>query len=1497
TLPDWLSGLSATEEPAEPAAAAEPAWFTLPEPSDDDAPASEDKLPDWLSGLSVTEEPVETNIADPTLALITYLPGDEDNSHPDDNTLASWLTDFAAAEQPDSEQTPTDTPQTSSSPAEPMTDISQSAAREITIMADVPQKDPKRSKPREPENELDWLAELAGQPLDEPATVPSSEQEGSLADWLADDEGDADETDSAWLDALNPAETSVDQTLDWLGQLGQLDQPEVEEAPTLSWLSDDELRGQATSAFVTSEPEEGEDLEEAMAWLESLVTEQEGPIAAETPAPAFADTSAELNWLDELAAAQIEDEEPAEELFIPMEESPTVVETISLAPTDDEALEDLFALDLEGESAAEVAAAMNWLDELASVTETTPETASELINAGLPPDDPEAAMAWLEQLAAAQAEEDEPDLEWADLSEEETDQEDLEMVPDWLDEMTPASVTESSVEESMTAAAPIWQEPLDELSLEDAFSQETFTLEEPFSAAELSEEAAMDWLDELAASELIDETEDTFNIATFIAEQPLTPEPVAQEAPFSSAELPEEGAMDWLDELAATGLMSETTDDFSVEAFMSDQPLSPESFTQETQPSSAELPEEATMDWLEELAASELTAETDDTFNVETFITEQSLSMETPAWLEQLGDLPTGETDIPPAENGLPDWFDELAESGPDEILPGESLIVEPGEATSIGWLDELTLEQPDETELPTWLDELGAASSPFDEDLPETTAAVEEIAAAEPTPAPVTATYIPPTNISAEAAKILDMSDLFDLGTVEESEEDMAQAMAWMNELLGANALPTTPTPGAAAEPEPLSEIAPAEAEMAWLDELVVTPTSEDETITTLITEPTPTPVAPTPPTPPAVPDYQPPTNISAEAAKILDMSDLFDLGNVEESEEDMAQAMAWMAELMGDLSPTAAKPTAVVPTPEPPPAVAPSEPISEPLAAMDWLDTLAETPAEPPAQPTDDAMDWLEIIVAELDEKPGAAAAAPTAVHDEAMDWLDLIVEDLEEESAAAKPTLVVEEPPTPQAPEPIFEPEPIYKPEPVATQPTLPTPPAQPTYVPPTNISAEAAKILDMSDLFDLGNVEESDEDMAQAMAWMQELMGDLGAPATPPQPPTPTPVVEEIPPTVISATPAPEEEEESAVSWLDTLAVPDKPIAAIPDLDKPFTFEAWSPEPTTPEDGEAVMDWLDKMTAEQAGSMDELRGTAPPPPSTADALFDELSNIPEDPDLAMDWLEQMAAQQVEEPPTTPSPKLPVVVEPRTPSVPTEVMDALAKVETRREKAKTGPLKPPPLPHIPAEPETRREKIKTGSLKPVTPPQPQAESDVSLIKELTSGDVAESLPDWLSLDAIGSEETPLSWLTGRDMDATGWLQSEEAMVDIEPVVDLPFLASTEPIRDEAPPHEPEPMFTSGATETMEFQANLDTGVDDNQLAAARQFLQARKYDEALTRYSGLLEQGGSASPIITELESVVDSHPAQPLLRRLLGDAYMRNGQLQKALETYRKALDQL
>jgi cytochrome c-type biogenesis protein CcmH/NrfG len=45
-----------------------------------------------------------------------------------------------------------------------------------------------------------------------------------------------------------------------------------------------------------------------------------------------------------------------------------------------------------------------------------------------------------------------------------------------------------------------------------------------------------------------------------------------------------------------------------------------------------------------------------------------------------------------------------------------------------------------------------------------------------------------------------------------------------------------------------------------------------------------------------------------------------------------------------------------------------------------------------------------------------------------------------------------------------------------------------------------------------------------------------------------------------------------------------------------------------------------------------------------------------------------------------------------------------------------------------------------------------------------------------------------------------------------------------------------------------------------------------------------------------LIGDLETAVAGQ-RQPLLQRVLGDAYMRNGQLQKALDTYRDALDRL
>ncbi|MGB4871723.1 MAG: tetratricopeptide repeat protein, partial [Candidatus Promineifilaceae bacterium] len=59
----------------------------------------------------------------------------------------------------------------------------------------------------------------------------------------------------------------------------------------------------------------------------------------------------------------------------------------------------------------------------------------------------------------------------------------------------------------------------------------------------------------------------------------------------------------------------------------------------------------------------------------------------------------------------------------------------------------------------------------------------------------------------------------------------------------------------------------------------------------------------------------------------------------------------------------------------------------------------------------------------------------------------------------------------------------------------------------------------------------------------------------------------------------------------------------------------------------------------------------------------------------------------------------------------------------------------------------------------------------------------------------------------------------------------------------------------------------------------------------------YAGLVEVGEGLNTLIADLEAAAGRHKEKPLVRRMLGDAYMRNGQLQKALETYRQALDQM
>ncbi|MDW8325084.1 MAG: tetratricopeptide repeat protein [Anaerolineales bacterium] len=78
---------------------------------------------------------------------------------------------------------------------------------------------------------------------------------------------------------------------------------------------------------------------------------------------------------------------------------------------------------------------------------------------------------------------------------------------------------------------------------------------------------------------------------------------------------------------------------------------------------------------------------------------------------------------------------------------------------------------------------------------------------------------------------------------------------------------------------------------------------------------------------------------------------------------------------------------------------------------------------------------------------------------------------------------------------------------------------------------------------------------------------------------------------------------------------------------------------------------------------------------------------------------------------------------------------------------------------------------------------------------------------------------------------------------------------------------------------------------------LGQAQTALQSNEPAEAEARFEYLIRSGHKLDEVIVELEAYLARNPASPIFLRLLGDAYMRAGRLQKALDAYREALVKL
>ncbi len=812
---------------------------------------------------------------------------------------------------------------------------------------------------------------------------------------------------------------------------------------------------------------------------------------------------------------------------------------------------------------------------------------------------------------------------------------------------------------------------------------------------------------------------------------------------------------------------------------------------------------------------------------------------------------------LPPNDSSdLSTWLDEMVDD-----LAIETATAEPEfEVREMNENDDPRINQPD---MP-------------DEDAPDLAGDVEPLFAAE---------------MDLEAAAAAELDEIPDWLQGDLDSQDAIDALPdWLqpppsDAYLEDAELPgwlKTPAPSSEREemPEPLLPTADA-ADLTWLDEIAAGKGAALEEPLTL-----------------RWPNAAPATGAPAEEAVPPDWLD--ELGQVDWESELTGvpdESADWLAE-MAAVDPLAGGDAAAAPS------------------LGDEVDIFADVPEDPEA-----AMAWLERLAARqgapLDELPTITEMPPMAAEPTAAPVA-------ETETAAEAPLPVAEwaeadmniEVQMPAAAAPMME----------AEVESAAKPEMGPTAAELAEAEMFAAQIP---------------EDPEAAMAWLEQLAARQGAPLAE------LPTVSRAASEVISeaagepvAEPAPAEwTDEALPAELFAAQIPDDPEAAIAWLEQ-LAARQGAPLEELP----TMADWPEPKAAPPPALI-----TAAVEPAAWGAVLEEAAptmvemseaeafaaQIPEDPEEAMAWLEKLAARQgapLEELPTVMGEAEPHELEPAmlaevTPpappagaaavAVPDSVLDEevpdnsaaalawlvrLALLEEEEEEAAAAPesLAAPAaemdldwlvtdLPAAPALP-----AVEPTSELP-TPAGEEAEPAYDWVG-LSEQDLAESLPDWLSAETPDGDT---SWLDELDeVDLDNWLTAEEQVLEQKTDFVLPPM-DTRTAAEIMPPVATleEVAEVIAGPELIELPAADESDLDRVKLNQARAAVDAGNISEALTLYRSLIEQGAGLSLIVPDLEAASTRHRRQPLLRRLLGDAYMRQGELQKALNIYREVMDHL
>jgi hypothetical protein len=161
-------------------------------------------------------------------------------------------------------------------------------------------------------------------------------------------------------------------------------------------------------------------------------------------------------------------------------------------------------------------------------------------------------------------------------------------------------------------------------------------------------------------------------------------------------------------------------------------------------------------------------------------------------------------------------------------------------------------------------------------------------------------------------------------------------------------------------------------------------------------------------------------------------------------------------------------------------------------------------------------------------------------------------------------------------------------------------------------------------------------------------------------------------------------------------------------------------------------------------------------------------------------------------------------------------------------------------------------------------------------------------EEIPSWLA-EEVAEEPTP-----------------PQPVSEVEPAAVVESVPSggegmpdwLQKLRDEEEPApSPQPVAAAVATTSVAEPADGLPADPDERIKLARLARDKGELDEAMRVYDSLISSGIFLDRVIDDLEQTIKSYPSNYLLFQLMGDAMMKDGRLQSALDVYRQALTKL